>query len=171
MSCIMSEGITPHSRLIWAHEPDQRPLPSFGVTSSGSPCRLLPVPAGSWPFPMLSPQSVYGCKDPYPAASSQCFYPLLPGKYQLHPICEEFSTLNNRHYSFCDEYDFGAAVIPLCSSSHTRSPPGLYLPLKLRVFKAAETFTPRNEHVVTHHELWYRYMHESGNLHDRTFTC
>jgi hypothetical protein len=28
---------------------------------------------------------------------------------------------------------------------------------------AVETFTPRNEHAVTLHELWYRYIPESGN--------
>jgi hypothetical protein len=31
---------------------------------------------------------------------------------------------------------------------------------------AAGPFTPRNEHGVTHHELWYHYMPESGNWHD-----
>ena len=35
---------------------------------------------------------------------------------------------------------------------------------------AAKPITPRNEHVVTQHELWYRYVPESGNWHDGTFT-
>jgi len=35
---------------------------------SESLCRLSSVPAGRWPFPMLSPQSVLRRLDPYPAA-------------------------------------------------------------------------------------------------------
>jgi hypothetical protein len=31
-------------------------------------------------------------------------------------------------------------------------------------------YTPRNERMVTHHALWYRYVPESGNWHDGTFT-
>ena len=46
----------------------------------------------------------------------------------------------------------------------------MLLPQKLEVFWAAGPFTPRKEHVVTHHELWYRYVPESGNWHDGTFT-
>ena len=38
------------------------------------------------------------------------------------------------------------------------------------VFWAAGPFTPRHERVVTHHGLWYRYVSESGNWHDGTFT-
>jgi hypothetical protein len=37
-------------------------------------------------------------------------------------------------------------------------------------YMAARPFTPRIDHVVTLHELWYRYMPESGNWHDGTFT-
>ncbi len=35
---------------------------------------------------------------------------------------------------------------------------------------AAGPFTPRNERPVTCVELWYRYVPESGNWHDGTFT-
>ena len=57
---------------------------------------MLPAPAGRWPIPMLSPQSLYGCKDPYPAVSFQCLHPFLPGKLRSHLICEKFDTLNTR---------------------------------------------------------------------------
>lgn len=40
---------------------------------------------------------------------------------------------------------------------------GLHLPLKLIVFRAAKPLTPRIEHVVTQHELSYRYMPDTGN--------
>jgi len=71
-------------------------LPSVVPIAPGL-CRLLSVPAGSWPFPMLSPYSLYGCLDPYPAASPRCIYPLLPGKYQPHSLWEEFGTPDTRH--------------------------------------------------------------------------
>jgi len=31
--------------------------------------------------------------------------------------------------------------------------------------RAAGPFTPRRTHAVTQHELWYRYVPESGNWH------
>ena len=38
------------------------------------------------------------------------------------------------------------------------------------MFRAAGPFTPRRTHVVTHHELWYRYVPESGDWHGGTLT-
>ena len=46
----------------------------------------------------------------------------------------------------------------------------MLLPQRLEVLWAAGPFTPRHERVVTHHELWYRYVPESGNWHDGTYT-
>ena len=62
-------------------DPCVRPNPSHRLRSlpwSVSPGRLSPVPAGRWPFPTLSPQSLYRSLDPYPAAPLRCFGPLLP---------------------------------------------------------------------------------------------
>ncbi len=39
----------------------------------------------------------------------------------------------------------------------------------MTVFRTV-TFTPRNGREVTCHELWYRYIPESGNWYDGTFT-
>jgi hypothetical protein len=36
--------------------------------------------------------------------------------------------------------------------------------------RAAGPFTPRNERVVTLHELWHRYIPEPGNWYGGTFT-
>ena len=36
--------------------------------------------------------------------------------------------------------------------------------------RAARPFTPRNERVVTRHELWHRYIPEPGNWYGGTFT-
>ena len=50
--------------------PCARPNPSrrLRFPYTAGLCRLSPVPAGRWPFPALSLQSLYGCLDPYPAA-------------------------------------------------------------------------------------------------------
>ena len=45
---------------------------------------LSPVPAGKRSFPTLSLQSLYRCKDPYPAASLRCPYPFLPEGLRSH---------------------------------------------------------------------------------------
>lgn len=39
-----------------------------------------------------------------------------------------------------------------------------------RRYRAARPFTPRKERAVTLHELWYRYIPESRNWYDGTFT-
>lgn len=43
-------------------------------------------------------------------------------------------------------------------------------PLWLKVHRAAGPFTPRNEHAVTRHEPWHRYVPESSNWHGGTLT-
>lgn len=53
-----------------------RPTKSLHPALLGAPpaglCRLLQAPAGSWWIPTLSPRSVCGCLDPYPAVPMQC---------------------------------------------------------------------------------------------------
>ena len=58
--------------------------------------RLSPIPAGRWPFPVLSPQSLYGCLDPYPAAPLRCSYPFLPEELRPHPSGNRFGTPDHR---------------------------------------------------------------------------
>ena len=52
--------------------------PSLASALTMGLCRLLPVPAGRWPFPTLSPQSLYRRLDPYPAAPLRCFTRFFP---------------------------------------------------------------------------------------------
>jgi len=61
-----------------------------------SPCRLSPVPAGRWPFPALSPQSLYGCLDPYPAAPLRCTFPFLPEGLRPHLTEHKFGAPDTR---------------------------------------------------------------------------
>ena len=57
-----------------------RPKPSHRLQfpSPMGLCRLLPIPAGRWPFPTLSLHSLCRCLDPYPGMSPLCTYPFLP---------------------------------------------------------------------------------------------
>ena len=73
-----------------------RPQPSHALCTvawSVSLCRLLRAPAGRRPFPMLSPQSVWRCLDPYPAAPLRCTYPFLPAELRPHLTCKRFGAL------------------------------------------------------------------------------
>ena len=112
-SSLLSEGVTPPSSLILAHAPDQNPpLASLCKACTKGLCRLLPVPAGSWPFPTLSLQSVLRCLDPYPAASVRCFYPFLPRQLRPHLTRDRFGTRNTPCTTTSHRgAHFGAAVI------------------------------------------------------------
>jgi len=68
------------------------PHPSAFAWSVGL-CRLQQAPAGRWPIPALSPQSLYRCLDPYPAVSPQCIRSLLPGGQRPHLTPQRFGTL------------------------------------------------------------------------------
>ena len=96
VSCITSEGITPPSSLIWTHATDHNPPANFVLPYKAGLCRLLPVPAGRWSFPMLSLQSLHRCLDPYPEVPLRCFCPFLPAELQPHQRCTRFGTPNNR---------------------------------------------------------------------------
>ena len=94
-------------------------------------CRLLPVPAGRWPFPTLSLQSLYRCLDPYPAVFLRCTCSFLPEEHRPHIRSETFGTSGlPLQCNFYKARFFGAAVIPLCSGSHTCRTSRLHLPLK-----------------------------------------
>ena len=50
------------------------------------------APAGRWPFPTLSLQSLRRCLDPYPAMSFRCICPFLPGRQRPHLKRHRFGT-------------------------------------------------------------------------------
>ena len=95
MSCIMSDGVAHPSSLIRAHAPDQIPPAVFDLPITTGLCRLSPIPAGRWPFPILSLQSLRRCLDPYPAVSPRCSCSLLPRGQRPHIQRHTFGTLNN----------------------------------------------------------------------------
>ena len=78
------------------------PPPSALAWSAGL-CRLPQAPAGRWPFPALSPQSLYRCLDPYPAVSLWCLYSFLPKGLRPHLTAYRFGTHENS--SQCNFYE------------------------------------------------------------------
>ncbi len=130
--CTTSESVTSPSSLIQAHAPNQNPLTASDLTLPVSLCRLLQVPAGRWPFPTLSLQSLRRCLDPYPAVSSKCSCSLLPWRQRPHLRRHRFGTPKlPLQCNFNREFYLGAAVrqahrpehsrravIPLCSGSN-----------------------------------------------------
>jgi hypothetical protein len=80
-------------------------------------CRA--VPAGTWPFPTLSLQSLRRCLDPYPAVSPRATRPLPPRKHRPHDTGKSVRhTGLSLHCGFRREPYFGAAVIRLPSGSY-----------------------------------------------------
>ena len=124
--------------------------PSASAWSAGL-CRLLQAPAGRWPFPALSLQSLHGCLDPYPAASPRCICPFLPGEHRPHVRSETFGTpIFFSHIATSVGHAFRG-----CSHSVMFRPPCSLDPqvaptAKNNLLRAAGPFTPRIEYVVAH---------------------
>jgi len=151
-----------------------KPSRSLGVSPwATSPCRLLRTPAGSWPFPTLSPQSFYGCLDPYPAALIRCTRSFLPGRHRPHLSLNRFGAQEPPPWQqllwwppFSGLQSFAHVQAPILAR-----PPGCsYRYRSGTSHRAARPFTPRNERVGTLHELWQRYISESSNWYGGTFT-
>ncbi len=168
--CITSEGVTPLSLLIWTHATDQNPPADFGFPYAADPCRLLPVPAGSWSFPTLSLQALHRCLDPYPGAPLRCIYPFRPEELQPHNRCTKFGAPNYRRNATSTTTSFRGG-----SHSVMFRLPCLLAP---QMAPTAQARSPTGSRVVYTTqwtgsylpELWYRYMTESDNYHDGTFT-
>jgi hypothetical protein len=116
------------------------PPPSVAPIAVGL-CRLLPVPAGRWPFPTLSLQSFHRCLDPYPVVFLRCTYPFLPGELRPHVRSATFGT----PYSPCNATSTGHAISRRQSFRYVQAP----MFARPQGFRAAGPFTPRNEHTVT----------------------
>ena len=72
-----------------------RPNPSrrlWSMPRSAGLGRLPSAPAGRWPFPTLSLQSLRRCLDPYPEVSPWCTCSLLPRRQRPHPDSDGFGT-------------------------------------------------------------------------------
>ncbi len=79
---------------------------------------MSPVPAGRWPFPTLSLQSLRRRLDPYPAVSSRCTCPFLPWKHRPHATGNAFGT---RNYP-CKAVSTGSRISGLQSFDYLQAP-------------------------------------------------
>ena len=124
-------------------------LPSASAWSTGL-CRLPQAPAGRWPFPALSLQSLHGCLDPYPAVFPRCFYPFLPGEHRPHVRSETFGTPIYSHLATSVGHAFrgcshSVMFRPPCSLDPQVAPTAVNY-----ILRAARPFISRNGHVVAH---------------------
>jgi hypothetical protein len=122
---ITSEGTTPPSSLLRTHAPDHDPPIFFGSPYKMDLCRLSPVPAGKWPFPTLSLQSLRRCLDPYPGTPLRCSRPFLPGELQPQPRYARFgaSSIPPR-CNFNDDPFTGRQSFRHVQAPMVASPPG-----------------------------------------------
>jgi hypothetical protein len=113
-----SVDITLLSLLLRTHAPDQIP-PSISVfPCTLGLCRLSLLPAGRWPFPTLSLQSLYWCLVPYPAVPPWCTCPLLPKKQRPHLRGNKFGTLNYP----CNATSTGSRISGLQTFRYVQAP-------------------------------------------------
>jgi len=125
VSCIPSEGVTPPSSLLRTHAPDHLPPALFGSPYSTGPCRLSPVPAGRWPFPTLSLQSLHRRLDPYPGMPLRCTHPFLPRELQPQPRCTYFgASIISPQCNFNDDLFTGRQSFRYVQAPMVVSPPG-----------------------------------------------
>ena len=123
--CITSEGVTPPSSLLRTHAPDHLPPVLFGSPYSTGLCRLSPVPAGRWPFPTLSLQSLHRCLDPYPGMPLWCPHPFLPRELQPQPRCTYFGASSiPPQCNFNDDLFTGRQSFRYVQTPMVTSPPG-----------------------------------------------
>ena len=132
-------------------------------------CRLPPAPAGTWTFPTLFPQSLQSRLDPYPAVPLRCSYPFLPEGLRLHISGHMFSTPRlsciaasaGEGFQGCSHSFMFNLLCLLGPQTAPTAPLSRW---------AAGPYTPRIDHAVTCHDLWHRYLPESGNWQGGTFT-
>ena len=168
--CITSEGVTPPSSLLRTHAPDQHPPVLFGSPYSTGPCRLSPVPAGWWSFPTLSLQSVHRCLDPYPGMPLRCPRPFLPRELQPHPRCTDFgASITRRNATSTTTLLRGGSHFVMFRLPRSLAPQ--FAPTAQALCPAGSQGVYATQWTGSYlPELWYRYMTESDNDHDGTFT-
>ena len=130
-------------------------------------CRLSSIPAGRWPFPTLSLQSLRRCLDPYPAMPFWCICSFLPRRLRLHVADTRFAHGSFPAMQLQQGVSFEAAVIRL-TFRLLRLLDSLVAPTFIT--KVAEPFTPRRTWLVTCPKQWHHYACDTSNSCDRTCT-
>ena len=151
-----------------------RPPPSRSLRLSprlAGLCRLPPAPAGKWPFPALSPQSLYRCLSPYPASPPWCTCPFLPRELRPHPRVDGFGTPTmSPQCNFNGGVFSGLQLFLNVQAPILARPPGCTHRLALCSAKGGRAVYTTQWTCGYPHELWHRYVPESGNWHGGTPT-
>ena len=99
---VIPQGVRlpPHRKTLPFHHRSYGLMRQTKILLSTSPfaiskglCRLPLAPAGIWPFPTLSLQSLHGCMDPYPVVFLRRTCLFLPGEHRPHLSGNKFGTL------------------------------------------------------------------------------
>ena len=146
------------------------PSPRFRVYPyTAGLCRLSPVPAGKWPFPALSPQSLCGCSDPYHAAPLRCTRSFLREGHRPHPRDNGFGTPSTRRNATSTARDLSRlqSFRYVRAPTLARPPDCTHRRSLLRGGRAVYTTQWTGGYPL---EPWYRYVPESSNWHGGTFT-
>jgi len=153
--CIPSEGVTPPSSLLRTHAPVHTlSLLLRLLTSSMGLCRLSPVPAACWTFPVLSPLILPSVSGPVPR-----WVPVVLSPVSSHGNIGLLQALNGStsHHLPVKRLLTG---VPFrgCSHSVMFRPPGLLAtlaaPTTVLFHWAAVTFT--SEHLMTRYLIMPR---------------
>ena len=123
MSCTTSEGATPPSSLLRAHAPDQDPLTGFGCPYSDESLQVA-TPALAGLGIGLSRHYLcnpcVGAWTPTPQCPSGALARFFPEDNGLTSDVTGLAHQTTPIMRLQQGYFFEAAVIPLCSGSHTR---------------------------------------------------
>ena len=111
--------------------------------------RLLPAPAGRWPFPTLSPRILPQVPGPLPRRFLWCTCPFLPTGRRPSPRCNRVGFPQHPTPRLPCGPSFGAAAIPLRSGPRVCSPPRSLPPLWLCATGWPWLLRPSRTRVVT----------------------
>jgi len=164
MSSITSEGITPPSSLIRTHAPDQIPPFDFALRCFERSLQVAVSPCWKMALPDIISAILAWLPGPLPRSIPPVlFCPFLPGEHRPHLSGQRFGLLNSLQCNFNRVLISRLQPFLYVQAPMLARPPGCTYRCNLPDYMVARPFTPRIEHVVTQHELWYRYMSESGN--------
>jgi len=94
---LMSAGITPPLSLILAHAPDRNPLTASVLPLYHESLQVAAAPAGSRPFPALSPRIFPQVPGPLPRRSLWCSYSLSSHRTSAFPCPSQGRQPTNSH--------------------------------------------------------------------------
>jgi hypothetical protein len=169
-SSATSERVTTPSSLIRAHAPDQNPPFDFTFRYLKRSLQVAVSPCWKLALPDIISTILAWLPGPLPRSVSPVHLPVSSRRTSASPQWRQV-----RHTDLSLQCNFNRGVISrlqsfsnVQASMLARSPDCTYRCGYSHM--VARPFTPRIARLVTCPEMWYHYMPESGNWHDRTFT-